>query len=414
MQSRLDVIAEAAKRYRKAGKKEKGEILDILVDVTGYNRSYAFYLLGLCNKKMLVKSSDGKMYRVVADPRMKKPRNRKRSYGPSVMEPLRRIWAIMDYPCGKRLAPCMEWLVPKLEDCGELSVSPEVRAKLLSISAATINRLLLPERKKLTLKGRSLIKPGTLLKHQIPIRTFTQWDDLRPGFTEIDLVDHGGGSTEGEYLFTLDVTDVATGWTEMRAVKNRAQKWVFEALNIIRERLPFPLLGIDSDNDSAFINSHLLRFCQTHQVTFTRSRAGKKNDNCYVEQKNWAAVRRLAGYSRFETEDELRILNQIYDVARLYQNFFQPSLKLASKERGGAKVTKRYDKAQTPYQRVLESDQVDAEVKDRLRETFNQLNPVELRRRIAVLQDVLAKIRFKPGTPATQAAAEAEETASFL
>ena len=268
--------------------------------------------------------------------------------------------------------------------------------------------------KKLTLNGRSLTKPGTLLKHQIPIRTFTQWDDLRPGFTEIDLVDHGGGSTEGEYLFTLNITDVATGWTEMRAVKNRAQKWVFEALNIIRDKLPFPLLGIDSDNDSAFINNHLVRFCEAHRVTFTRSRAGKKNDNCYVEQKNWSVVRRLVGYSRFETEEELRVLNQIYDVARLYQNFFQPSLKLASKERVGAKVTKRYDKAQTPYQRVLQSDQVDAEVKDRLRETFNQLNPVELRRRIAALQDVLAKIRSKPVTPATQAAADAEETASFL
>jgi hypothetical protein len=140
------------------------------------------------------------------------------------------------------------------------------------------------------------------------------------------LVDHGGGFIEGEYLFTLDVTDVATGWTEIRAVKNRAQRWVFEALALIRERLPFPLLGIDSDNDSAFINSHLFRFCQANQITFTRSRAGKKNDNCYVEQKNWSVVRRIAGYSRFDTEKELDILNQIYDVVRLYQNFFQPSL----------------------------------------------------------------------------------------
>jgi hypothetical protein len=183
------------------------------------------------------------MYRVVGDPKAKRSRKRKKAYGPEVLRPLKRIWAIMDFACGKRLAPCMEWLVPKLEECGELDVPPEVRERLLSVSRSTIDRLLAVERKKLTLKGRSLTKPGSLLKHQIPIRTFSQWDEERPGFTEVDLVDHGGGSTQGEYLFTLDVTDVATGWTEIRAVKNRAQRWVFEALGLIRERLPFPLLG---------------------------------------------------------------------------------------------------------------------------------------------------------------------------
>jgi hypothetical protein len=175
MQSRLDIVVEAAKKYRRASKKEKGKILDSLVSLTGYNRAYASHLLGLCSKKVLVKGSDGKVYRVV-DP--KANRKRKKTYGPEVLEPLKRIWAIMDFACGKRLAPCMEWLVPKLEVCGELKVLPEVREKLLSVSPATIDRLLLPERKKLTLKGRSHTRPGSLLKHQIPIRTFTQWDDL--------------------------------------------------------------------------------------------------------------------------------------------------------------------------------------------------------------------------------------------
>lgn len=412
MQSRLDVVVQAAKKYRRASKKDKGEILDSLVNLTGYNRAYASYLLGLSGKKVLVKGPDGKVYRLVADPKAKKGRGRKKAYGPEVLDSLKRIWAIMDFPCGKRLAPCMEWLIMKLEACGEIKVLPDIRQKLLSISAATIDRLLLPERKILTLKGRSHAKPGSLLKHQIPIRTFAQWDDLRPGFEEIDLVDHGGGSTQGEYLFTLDVTDVATGWTEIRAVKNRAQKWVFEALTLIRDRLPFPLLGIDSDNDSAFINDHLFRFCQANQVTFTRSRAGKKNDNCYVEQKNWSVVRRLAGYGRLETDKQLTILNQIYDVARLYHNFFQPSLKLLSKERVGAKVIKRYDEAKTPYQRVLASDQVEQNVKKRLRETFAQLNPAQLKRKIMRLQMVLSKAGAEEDALIRNVAAE--ETATFL
>jgi hypothetical protein len=399
MQSRRELIFESAKRYRRASKKDKGKILDSLVNLTGYNRDYASYLLGLCRTKLLVQGADGRVHRVVADPKAKRRRKRKRKYGPEVLGPLRRIWGIMDLACGKRLAPCMGWLIPKLESCGELKVASEVGEKLLTISAATIDRLLAPERKQLTLKGRSHTKPGTLLKHQIPIRTFTQWDDLRPGFTEIDLVDHGGGSTEGEYLFTLNVTDVATGWTEFRAVKNRAQKWTFEALGLIRERMPFPLLGIDSDNDGAFINHHLFRFCQAHMVTFTRSRAGNKNDNCYVEQKNWSVVRRRVGYGRLETDKELELLNALYDVARLYQNFFQPSCKLQRRQRNGAKVTKWYDKAKTPYHRILASNQVDQPIKTCLSNTFDQLNPAELMRRMHRLKTRLNQVRKERQLP---------------
>lgn len=416
MKSRLEVVAGAAEEYRKAkSKKARGQILDRVVEVTKYNRDYASHLLALHSKKTVVKGLDGKEYRIVADPKAKSiRRHKKKSYGQEILEPLRCIWYIMDLPCGKRLAPCMDWLIPKLEECGELNVSAAVREKLLSISASTIDRLLRPERKTFMLKGRSQTRPGTLLKNQIPIRTFAQWDDLRPGFAELDLVDHGGGSTEGEYLFTLDVTDVATGWTELRAVKNKAQKWVFQALNLIRERLPFPLLGIDSDNDSAFINAELLRFCHANQITFTRSRAGKKNDNCYVEQKNWSVVRRVAGYSRFESEQELEIVNQLYDVLRLYQNFFQPSLKLISKERAGAKVTKHYDRAKTPCERVLASDKVEQGAKGQLKETFKTLNPVTLKRKITVLQHALGRIRAQRGHLAKQAAASEESVAFTL
>ena len=215
--------------------------------MTGYSRDYAAHLLGLGVAQVLRKGPDGSVYRLVADPKAKRRRKRPRQYGPEVLGALKRIWVIMAYACGKRLAPGMAWLVPKLETCGELLVFTQVREKLLVVSAATLDRLLAPERKRRTVKGVSHTKPGTWLKHPIPIRTCAQWDDPRPGFTEIDLVDHGGGSTEGDDLFTRNVTDVATGGTEVRAVKNRAQKWTVAALLLSRERLPFPLLGIDSE-----------------------------------------------------------------------------------------------------------------------------------------------------------------------
>jgi hypothetical protein len=193
------------------------------VDLTGYNGTYASYLLGLCNKKVLVKRTDGKVYRITADPKAKKNRKRKKTYGPEILAPLKRIWAIMDFPYGKRLAPSMEWFVPKLESCGELDVTPEVREKLLCISAATIDRLLQVEWKKTYVKRPLLHQARDFAQKPNPYQASSQWDDLRPGFTEIDLVGHEGGVSQGEFAFTLDVTDVATGWTEVRAVKNRAQ-----------------------------------------------------------------------------------------------------------------------------------------------------------------------------------------------
>jgi hypothetical protein len=411
MRSRLELVAETAEEYRKASKKDKGKMLDNLTKLTGYNRDYVCHLLNLCRGKTMFTRQGDRVIRARADFKLRRRRNRKKTYGPEVLQALKTIWAIMDMPCGKRLVPCMEWLVPRLEQVGELSVTPEVRQKLLSMSASTVDRLLSQERRKLAGKGRSLTKPGTLLKHQIPIRTFAQWDDARPGFTEMDLVDHGGGNTKGQYVFSLTVTDIATGWTEMRAVKNKAQKWVFEALKLIVTRLPFPLLGIDSDNDSAFINNHLRRFCEANKVTFTRIRPGRKNDNCYVEQKNWSVIRRNAGYARYESDKELELLNRMYDLLRLYQNFFQPSMKLESKERDGAKVTRRYDQAMTPYHRVLASDYVEESVKAGLTQVFNTLNPAELKRQITRLQELLQEESARPKSLAGDVAVA--QSASF-
>jgi hypothetical protein len=259
------------------------------------------------------------------------------------------------------------------------------------MSASTIDRLLAKERKRMELKSRSGTKPGTLLKHQVPIRMFSEWDETKPGFMEIDLVSHGGGDEGGDFCQTLSATDVSSAWTEAEAVRNKAQVWVFEGLTKIRGRLPFDLLGIDSDNGSEFINDHLVRYCAKEGITFTRSRPYRKNDSCYVEQKNYTVVRKTVGYMRHDTQKELDILNRLYAYLRLYTNYFLPTMKLMQKTRIGSKVVKRYEQAKTPYQRLLESDSIDRRVKRRLRAEYEKLNPAQLKREIDWLQQQLWK-----------------------
>lgn len=387
MKEKRTITKEVAGRYRRVSKKGKGAILDEFVELTGYNRSYASHVL---HNQGVVKYVPGVVMILDATKRIR--RQRERTYGREVYKALRKIWAIMDYICGKRLAPILKEVVLRLERHKEIVLDKETRQKLFKISAASIDRLLAADRKKLALKGKSHTKPGTLLRHQIPIRTFADWDDKRPGFVEIDLVGHDGGSTSGDYLQTLDVTDVATGWTETQAVRNKAQVWVFEALKEIRQQLPFELLGIDSDNGSEFINKHLVRYCMENRLTFTRSRSYRKNDNCFVEQKNYSIVRRAVGYMRYTTEREQAIINELYGYLRLYTNFFQPVMKLVDKERIGSKVKKKYDRAKTPYQRVLESPFVAPEGKELLKKQYTRLNPAELKRKIMSLQDKLWKL----------------------
>lgn len=348
MSERRALIKAMSERYRKADKKGKGAILDELTALTGYNRWYAVGLLRGEGQVIRI----GKM-RLVGDLNSKAKRTKPRIYDEAVHERLKEIWSIMDFICGKRLAAILPEVVPVLERHHEIELNGETRTKLLSISAATIDRLLAPERKKWDLRGRSGTKPGTLLKHQIPIRTFAEWNEKQAGFVEIDLVGHDGGDASGDFCQTLDVTDVASCWTETEAVINKAQVRVFGALQSIRNRLPFPLLGIDSDNGSEFINHQLLRYCQGEQITFTRGRSGKKNDGCFVEQKNYSVVRRAVGYARYDSEAQLKLLNKLYGHLRLYTNYFQPVMKLKAKERNGAKVKKIHDEPKTPYQRLL-------------------------------------------------------------
>jgi hypothetical protein len=376
MAERKAVTKQMARRYAKASKKDKGVMLDELCALTGWTRRHA--------RRALAEA-------IHPSPRPARP-PRPRIYGPEVLDPLRKIWATLNGPAGKRLAPFMPEIVEALERCGEIRLEPEVRGKLLRVSASTIDRLLAAERRRLQVRGRSGTKPGSLLKRQVPIRTFAEWDDARPGFCEVDLVAHDGGNPLGEFCQTLDLTCVATGWTEVRAVPNKAQRWCFEALLDIERQLPFPLLGIDSDNGSEFINHQLIRYCTERSITFTRSRPYRKNDNCFVEQKNWPVVRQQVGYARYDTAAELEVLRELYGHLRSYVNFFQPQMRLVHKTRRGAKVTKRYDLARTPYQRLLASPEVAPEGKAELTRTYLRLNPAELKRRLTASQDKLLEL----------------------
>lgn len=388
MQVKKSVIAAIALRYQKERKKRKGFILNEFIELTGYNRSYASHILQVHGKKIRVSNDTV----IEGDIRNRAKRKRQKKYDCKVLKYLKKIWGIMDCICGKRLAPMLKEVIHILERHKEIRLDRDTRKKLYKISSATIDRLLAEERGKQTIKGRSYTKPGTLLKSQIPMRTFSEWDEKSPGFVEIDLVGHDGGDARGEFIQTLDVTDVCTGWTETQAVRNKAQIWVFEALKDIQGQLPFELMGIDSDNGSEFINHHLLKFCTEGEITFTRARSYRKNDNCFVEQKNYSVVRRAVGYWRYDTEEERNTLNELYGHLRLYTNFFQPVMKLIEKTRIGSKVIKKYDKPRTPYQRVLESPLVPEDKKQQLREQYATLNPAELKRKITKLQQKLLKI----------------------
>ena len=365
-------------RYLRASTTEKTHILDEFVAVTGYHRKYAMRLLKHGRKQQ-----------------RREKRGRSKVYQGEVVSALIKVWAVCDRICSRRLHPFLPEIVAVLEREGELVLSEETKGLLLHMSRASIDRCLQSVRYQRR-RGRSTTKPGTLLKQAIPVRTFADWDDVRPGFVEMDLVAHCGDSAHGEYLQTLNVVDIATRWSECLILANRSQRQVTTAMDRLRARLPFPLLGIDSDNDSAFINDNLYRYCQREQITFTRSRPYKKNDQAHIEQKNWSVVRRLIGYDRYESAEEQALFEAIYQDWRLYVNFFQPVLKLVEKRRVGSQVRKRYDTARTPYQRVLESPDVSEQDKERLRQIYAILNPVALRQRIDANLERLWKRPRKP------------------
>lgn len=362
-------------RYNHATRKEKQVILDEFTKTTGYTRKHAIHLLG-----GTYKYKQGKIYH---------PRRKIYTIVDAII--LTKVCGLLDWIASKRIQPAIGVAIDSLVLAGELACSKEQRKKLIKISPATIDRLLKEHRKRPVGKGRSYTKPGTLLKTQIPVRTFADWTENKVGFFEIDLVGHEGGNASGEFAFTLDFVDVKVQWTEQVAVRNKAQIHVFAGIKTIRRRLPFPLLGYDSDSGSEFINNQLYRYSIQEKITFTRGRSGKKNDNAFVEEKNDSIVRRWIGYGRYDTQEQVDILNEFYEVFRLYSNFFIPVQKLKEKVRIGSKVKKVHDKATTPYKRILRAKDVSRKVKNRLREQYKTLNLVLLKRQI----DAILK-RLKP------------------
>jgi hypothetical protein len=369
MSQRQAVTKAIATRYARASKAGKGRILDELCATTGWHRSHARKALKQAGRPRVVRAR----------------RPRAPTYGPEVIVALTFCWAVLGGPTGKRLAPMMAELVARLRRFNELDICDETAAALVAMSAATMDRRLAVARASMLVRGRSHTKPGSLLKDAIPIRTWADWDDAVPGFVEIDLVGHEGGNALGEHAYTLTVTDIATGWTENRSVRNKARKWVVAALDEIAKVMPFPILGIDSDNGSEFINYHLLHWCEQRKITFTRSRPGNSNDGAHVEQKNWAVVRTVVGYHRYDTAAELLLLNEIWVLQSQITNYFLPQQKLVSKVRIGAKVTKKYDTPSTPHRRAERHDVVTKEDKKIMDAIFDELNPAAIQRQIQAL-----------------------------
>ena len=392
MREKQAVTRELARRYVRARRSAKAAIVDQVVSLAGYNRSYATWLLRTYARQVVLPQAYGPaVICEAADKGLRPARARPRIYDERVLAALRRVWLIADCICGKRLAPFLGELVPILERHEELVLDTQTRARLLAVSAATIDRLLAEEKRRQRLLDPTRPKPDSLLLRQIPIVTHAERRAECPGHVQVDLVGHDGGFGAREYCQTLDVTDLCCGWTETEAVRNKAHCWTFAALKAIRNRLPFPLLGIHSDNGSEFINHALHEYCRNNGLEFTRSRPYQKNDNCCVEQKNYSVVRRAVGYQRYETRKHLVLLNRLYAVLRPYTNFFQPVVKLLVKTRVGSHVHKKYEPAKTPYQRLLAWEGLEPSTRQRLATEYRELNPAELKRRCERLQRQLLK-----------------------
>lgn len=366
-QSKYEYFQVVATRYSKASRAEKSRILDEFCEICAIrDRNHAIHKLNH-PEKYLHKS--------------KRKRGRKSKYNqPEVLKPLKKIWLKSNLLCSKNLKALLSDWIHSYEESFE-PLSEEVKAKLRTISPATIDRILKKLRPHYKKHGLSTTKPGSLLKHHIPIKT-DQWDEKRPGFIESDTVAHCGSSTLGPYVLSIDYLDIATTWSEQRAVFGKGERGVVLQTKDVEKSFPFPILGFDSDQGSEFMNWHLYRHFTSREkpVDFTRSRAYKKNDNAHIEQKNWTHIRQWLGYDRFEHPQLVPLLNDLYKTQwRLFHNFFIPSVKLIDKRRTGSKTTKIHDKPKTPYQRIIESSDIPQETKDKLTSQKQQLNPFKLR-----------------------------------
>jgi hypothetical protein len=350
-------------RYQRASRSEKGHVLTEAVTVTGYHR------------KAIIRAWHRPAARRARGPRPGRPTR----YDAAVVRILRAIWVAAGYPWSLRLKALLPQWLPWARR--RLAVTPTTEAKVRAISARQIDRLLAPDKRTIRRRLYGRTKPGTLLKHHIAVKT-DHWDVTEPGFTEIDLVSHSGDRADGEFLHTLNLTDIQTTWVEHGAVLGKSQVQVQARLDALRAALPFALRGIDSDNGSEFINAHLVRYCRVHQIQFTRGRPYKKNDNAHIEQKNWTHVRKLMGYVRYDSAAALEAMNAVYANLRLLQNLFLPSVKLQRKDRIGARLRRHYDAPQTPFDRVRVCPQADAVKVAALARERDRLDPFALAARI--------------------------------
>jgi Integrase core domain len=393
MATRHELKEAVGERYRAAKGRERRQILNEFVRVTSYHRKHALRVLN-------------------QQPAPQRPRARERLYDEAVRQALTVLWEAGDRICGKRLKVLIPVLIDAMERHGHLKLDTVVRTRLLRVSAATIDRLLGPQREAAGRARRRRWGAGSAIRQSVPVRTFADWGDPPPGYCECDMVEHCGGVKEGgNFVHTLTLTDIHSGWTECAALTIREQSLVVEGINAIAQRLPFVLRGLDTDNDSAFMSETLQGYCEQYRIDWTRSRAYHKNDQAWVEQKNGAVVRRLAGYGRLSGLAAAGALQRLHESARLYINFFQPSFKLASKQRSGAQVHKRYHPPLTPYQRLLASDAVDEMVKNRLRDQFAALDPVVLLKTIRDVQQQL--VESNPETCTAASAVQAEYLDAF-
>jgi len=373
---RMAIANVFKEKYQLASKGQRSLILNEFIQITGFNRNYASQLL-----------------------RAQHPHSTRRQlrlrtpyYDESVLKALKAVWEIMDYICGKRLVGIIPELLRKMEQFNEPTFAPEIKAKLLQISASTIDRLLRPVKRKMGMKGTSMTKSVKYLVDQIPIKTFGEWKDSQPGYTQIDLLAHNGGNVFGGFLYTLCATDVSTSWTTCTLVRDKTKFEMLKSLFLMKKTLPFPLKGIHADNGAEFINYAIIEFARKYNIKFTRGRPYKKNDNPHVEQKNYSVIRRTVGYLRYHEPEHARWLRELYHYLNLYTNYFQPSMILLEKHREGAKTIRKYDEPTTPFQRTMNSQSVPPETKSHIQKVYETLNPAELRRQIDRCQAALIRV----------------------
>jgi hypothetical protein len=373
--SKREYLVEVKKKYWKAKKSHKTQLLNDFCCFTKYHRKYALELL---NKPLPKK--------------WKRYKPRKKIYDQPVIDALKILWQAADEVCGERLHPFIPDLLEKLIVCNRINVSDEIKEKLLKISMGSVKKILSKELRRSLIRIGGTTRPGSLLKHEIAIR-YGRWEETDPGWFETDTVAHCGDTVAGQFIYSLDLVDISTGWSEQGAIMGKGERATVNRMDQIRKRLPFKMKGLDPDNGSEFINWHMHRYCKKNEITLTRSRPYHKNDNAHIEQKNWTAIRQLVGYGRLETEKQLEILNDLYaNEWRLYLNFFQPTMKLREKIKNTqtGKTKKKYYEAKTPYQRLLES-RISNRKKTELETLYNSLDPIQLRQRIKVKVDHLKR-----------------------